>query len=95
MSIEIETIIDNYYEWFTDDNDLSNINSVYDVLESLHDYLDSVNLDRDFNIYNVIGYYEIDDLDGLDRCFNAPYNDDDKMDLKIELIDNIIRLVME
>ena len=93
MSIEI--IIDYYFEWFTDNNDLSNINSVYDVLESLHDYLDSVNLDRDFNIYNVIGYYEIDDLYGLHTCFNAPYDDDESMDLKIELIHNIIRLVLE
>ena len=45
MSIEIVIIIDNYFEWFTDDNDLFNINCVYDVLESLHDYLDSINLD--------------------------------------------------
>ena len=49
----------------------------------------------DFNIYNVIGYYEIDDLYGLHTCFNAPYDDDESMDLKIELIHNIIRLVLE
>ena len=37
----IESIIEDYHEWFTDNNDLSNINSVDELLESLRDYLSS------------------------------------------------------
>ena len=52
MSLEIEIIIGNNYEWFTDNKDLSNINRVYDVLKSVHDYLDSVNLYK-ISIYTM------------------------------------------
>lgn len=36
----VESFLDDCYEQFTDNNDPSNINCVYEILESLHDYLD-------------------------------------------------------
>ena len=62
-SIEtIESIIEDYHEWFTDNNDLSNINSVDELLESLRDYLDDTIYGPEFNLDNIINYYNIDVL---------------------------------
>ena len=44
----IESIIEDYHEWFTDNNDLSNINSVDELLESLRDYLNDTNYESEF-----------------------------------------------
>lgn len=48
----------------------------------------------DYNLDNIINYYDIDAFEELDDQFIASYDDDDTMDSKRELIDNFIRLVM-
>ena len=94
-SIEtIELIIEDYHEWITDRDDLSNIMCVDDLLESLRDYLNDTNYESEFNLDNIINYYNIDDFDELDDRFIASYDNDDEMDTKIELIDTIIKLVL-
>ena len=94
-SIEtIELIIEDYHEWIADRDDLSNIMSVDDLLESLRDYLNDTNYESEFNLDNIINYYNIDDFDELNDRFIASYDNDDEMDSKIELIDNIIKLVL-
>ena len=90
----IESIIDDYLDWFTDINDLANINSVDELLESLREYLDDTNYNPEFNLININKYYNIDDLDDLYDRFIASYENDDKIDSKIELIDTIILLVL-
>ena len=69
---------------------ISNINSVDELLESLRDYLDDTNYESEFNLDNIINYYNIDDFDELDDRFIAS----DEMDSKIELIDTFIKLVL-
>lgn len=49
---------------------------------------------RDYNLHNIINYYGINAFEKLDDQFIASYDDDDTMDSKIDLIDNVIRLVM-
>ena len=90
----IESIIEDYHEWFTDNNYLSNINSVDELLESLRDYLDDTNYESEFNLDNIINYYNIDDLDELDDRFIVSYDDDVAMDKKIQLIYKCIELLM-
>ena len=86
----IESIIDGFYEYVDDIND--SIRCVDDIMEYLHEYLASINADRDLNVCNVLSFGDIDDLDDN---FDAPYNDDEAMDLKIYTIDNVIRLLLE
>ena len=62
-------------------------------MEQLHDYLDNIGLDRDFNLDNIINYYNIDDFDDLDDRFIASYDDDVAMDKKIQLIYKCIELL--
>ena len=88
MSIEIENIIDGFYNHI---DDINNIQCVDDLMESLHEYLITINADRDLNVCNILS---IDEIDDVDDYFNAPYDDDEAMDLKIETIDNCIRLMM-
>ena len=90
----IELIIGDYHKWIADRDDLSNIMSVDDLLESVRDYLDDTNYESEFNLDNIINYYNIDDFDELDDRFVASYDNDDEMDSKIELIDTIIKLVL-
>ena len=88
MSIEIESIINGFY------NHVDNINSipcVDELIESLHKYLIAINTDRDLNVCNILS---IDEIDDVDDYFDAPYDDDETMDLKIETIDKCIRLMM-
>ena len=54
-------------------------------------YLITNNTDRDLNVCNILS---IDEIDDVDDYFDAPYNDDEAMDLKIETIDKSIRLMM-
>ena len=94
-SIEtIESNIEDYHEWITDRDDLSNIMCVDDLIESLRDYLNDTNYESEFNLDNINNYYVIDDFDELDDRFVASYDNDDEMDTKIELIDTIIKLVL-
>ena len=86
----IELAIEDFFEYL----DLDRIQCVDDLMKQLHDYLDDVGLDRDFNLDNIINYYNIDDLDELDDRFIASYDDDDTMDKKIELIYKCIELLM-
>ena len=86
----IELAIEDFFEY----HDFDRIQCVDDLMEQLHDYLNDVGLDRDFNLDNIINYYNIDDLDELDDRFIANYDNDDEMDSKIELIDTIIKLVL-
>ena len=89
----IESIIDGFYEYVDDIND--SIRCVDDIMEYLHEYLALINADRDLNVCNVLSFGDIDDIDDLDDNFDAPYNDDEAMDLKIYTIDNVIRLLLE
>ena len=84
MSTEIQFDIDGFYDYV---DDINCIQSVDDILEYLREYLDSVDIDRDFNVHNII------DLD-IDENLSAAYYDDEAMDLKIETINNIIRLLL-
>ena len=51
--MSIESIIDGFYDYV---DDINRIQSVDDILEYLHEYLDSVDIVRDFNVCNVIDY---------------------------------------
>ncbi len=51
-------IVDEYFEYF----DLDNIQSVDDIKESLHEYLNMTGHDRDFNLDNIINYYNFKSL---------------------------------
>ena len=85
----IELAIEDFFEYY----DLDRIQCVDDLMEQLHDYLNDVGLDRDFNLDNIINYYNIDDLDELDDRFIASYDDDVAMDKKIQLIYKCIELL--
>ena len=85
----IELAIEDFFEY----HDLDRIQCVDDLMEQLHDYLNDVGLDRDFNLDNIINYYNIDDLDELDDRFIASYDDDEAMDKKIQLIYKCIELL--
>ena len=82
MSTEIQFDIDGFYDYV---DDINCIQSVDDILEYLREYLDSVDIDRDFNVHNIID---------LDENLSTAYYDDEAMDLKIETINNIIRLLL-
>ena len=86
----IELAIEDFFEY----HDFDRIQCVDDLMEQLHDYLNDVGLDRDFNLDNIINYYNIDDLDELDDRFIASYDDDEAMDKKIQLIYKCIELLM-
>ena len=86
----IELAIEDFFEYY----DLDRIQCVDDLMEQLHDYLNDVGLDRDFNLDNIINYYNIDDLDELDDRFIASYDDDVAMDKKIQLIYKCIELMI-
>ena len=85
----IESIIDGFYDHV---DDINSIQCVDDIMEYLHEYLALINADRDLNVCNVLSFGDIDDLDDN---FDAPYYDDEAMDLKIYTIDNVIRLLLE
>ena len=87
--LDIEYIIDEFYDYV---DDINSIQCVDDIMENLHEYLAIINADRSLNVCNVLSFGDIDDLDDN---LNAPYYDDEAMDLKIETIDNVIRLLME
>ena len=80
MNTEIEIIIEDYLEWLTDRDDLSNIECVDDLLESFRDYLDDTDYVIEFNLDNIVNYYNIDDFDELDERFIASFDNDDEMD---------------
>ena len=80
--IDLDLLIDDFFEYI----DLDSIRCVNDLIESLREYL---NTDL-----HILTYYNIDDLSVLDINFNASYDDDEAMDIKIETIDNCIRLMI-
>ncbi|KAK8864889.1 hypothetical protein M9Y10_010416 [Tritrichomonas musculus] len=86
-----ESIVDEFYDYI---DELDKIHCVDDIMELLHETLIPMGLDRDFNVYNILMYYDIDDLEDLDDIFNAPYHDDTAVDLKIETIDRCIHLLL-
>ena len=59
--ITIESIIDNYFKWFKDNNEFFNINSFDDLFESFGDQ------NLDFNLDDIINYYDTDDFEELDE----------------------------
>ena len=92
IEFDIESIIDGFYDYI---DDINSIRCVDDIMENLHEYLEPLGFDRDLNVCNVLSFDDIDDLDDLEDNLNAPYYDDEAMDLKIETIDNVIRLLLE
>ena len=86
----VELAIDDFFEYY----DLFNINSVDELRESLHDYLYDIGIDIDFNLNNIINYYNINDLNELNNRFIASYDDDVSMDKKIQLIYKCIELMI-
>ena len=82
--MSIESIIDGFYDYV---DDINRIQSVDDILEYLHEYLDSVDIVRDFNVCNVIDY-------DIDENLSAAYYDDEAIDLKIETINNVITCLL-
>ena len=92
LEFDIESIIDGFYDYV---DDINSIRCVDDIMENLHEYLEPLGFDRDLNVCNVLQFDDIDDLDDLDENLNAPYYDDEAMDLKIETINSVIRLLME
>lgn len=78
----IKSIIVDYYEWFIGIYDLSNINSVDELIESFREYLLYRNYNPEFNLDDVINYYNIGDLDDRNILFITSYEDDDEMDSK-------------
>ena len=85
---QMETFIDEYHK----NIDINEIQCVDDLYQSLRDMLDDV--DIDLNTQNIVIYYDINSVDELDDNFDASYDDDDAMDLKIETIDKCIRLML-
>ena len=92
IEFDIESIIDGFYDYV---DDINSIRCVDDIMENLHEYLEPLGFDRDLNVCNVLSFDDIDDLDDLDDNLNAPYYDDEAMDLKIETINSCIRLMLE
>ena len=91
IQFHLESIVDEFYDYI---DELDKIHCVDDIMESLHETLIPMGLDRDFNVYNILTYYGFDDLEDLDDIFNAPYHDDTAVDLKIETIDRCIHLLL-
>lgn len=91
----IESIIDDYLEWYTN----KVINCVDDLLKTFRDYIDDTNYESEFNLDNIINYYNIDDLDELDDLLKdvvVDYSEStqDEID-KLQYDDIYIRVIVD